>query len=110
MTAVIHHGPPGSYKSFGVLQDEVIPSLKAGRTVVTNVRGLDSIERIESALDVDIPETAQLISIPHDADGFKTMAVWFHWAPKGALIFMDEGQRIYPTRLRGLTGFDYPAV
>ena len=46
MTAVIHHGPPGSYKSFAIIQDVVIPALIQGRTVVTNIRGLNNIDRI----------------------------------------------------------------
>lgn len=108
MTSVVHHGPPGSYKSFGVLQDEAIPALQAGRTVVTNVRGFDSIETIEQALNIDIPDSAELITIPHNKEGFEAMARFYHWAPKGALIFMDEGQRIYSTRLKSLTEFDYP--
>ena len=34
------------------------------------------------------------------------MGTFFHWAPVGALILMDEGQRVYPTRLRSLNMFD----
>ncbi|WP_276678019.1 zonular occludens toxin family protein [Thalassolituus oleivorans] len=114
MTAVIHHGPPGSYKSFAVVQDVVIPALLKGRTVVTNVRGLDSIERIQKALSIDLekhPEfkNAQLITVKHDSKrGFEHMAKFFQWAPFGALIVMDEGQQIYPTRLRNLSEFDTP--
>lgn len=106
MTACIYHGPPGSYKTFSLIQDVVVPALISGRSVVTNIRGLDDIDRIESALGVTIPDAAELITISHDKQGFDDMARFFHWAPEGALIVMDEGQRVYPSRLRNLSQFD----
>ncbi|MBU3068779.1 hypothetical protein KOI40_03050 [Aestuariicella sp. G3-2] len=108
MTAVIHHGPPGSYKSFTITQRKVIEALQQGRTVISNVRGLNSIENIEKALNIEFPPEAELISVPHTLDGCRTMARFFHWAPRGALIFIDEAQKVYPTRLRNLTEFDLP--
>lgn len=109
MTAVIHHGPPGSYKSFAIIQQVVIPALVEGRTVITNIRGLNDIDRICEVMKVEIPEDTQLIAIEHDSDeGFEHMARFFQWAPVGALIVMDEGQEIYSTRLKGLAAFDTP--
>ena len=108
MTAVVFHGPPGSYKTFSCIQDVVIPALQAGRTVVTNIRGLDDIDRIEQALDIELPDEAQIISLPHSREGFHDIGCFFHWAPEGALIAMDEGQRVYATRLRSLSEFDLP--
>ncbi|WP_221794602.1 zonular occludens toxin family protein [Oceanobacter mangrovi] len=109
MTAVIHHGPPGSYKTFALIQRVIIPALQQGRVVCHNIRGLDSIPRITEAMDIEVPESAQLICIKHDSqEGFEYMAKFFQWAPVGALIVMDEGQRVYPTRLRSLAEFDTP--
>lgn len=122
MAAVIHHGPPGSFKTFSVIQYEVIPALQAGRIVVTNVRGLDFIPRIYQSLykpltrldkllskkPFSIPDGTRLISIPHDNAGFQVMAEWYQWVPKNCLILMDEGQRVYPTRLKDLSKYDYP--
>lgn len=109
MTAVIHHGPPGSYKSFAIIQEVVIPALVQGRTVVTNIRGLNNIDRICEVMNVEIPEDTQLVSIEHDSDdGFEHMARFFQWAPIGALIVMDEGQEVYSTRLKSLAIFDTP--
>ena len=108
MTAVIYHGPPGSYKTFSVTQDVIVPALLKGRVVVTNIRGLTSLETIEDALKIDLPDTAEILALPHTREGFHDIARFFHWAPKGALIVMDEGQRVYPTRLRSLATFDYP--
>lgn len=109
MTAVIHHGPPGSYKTFALVQRVIIPALQAGRVVCHNIRGLNSIPRICEAMGIEVPETAKLITVQHDSvEGFEYMARFFHWAPPGALIVMDEGQRVYPTRLRSLSEFDLP--
>ncbi|ASP40351.1 hypothetical protein CHH28_17445 [Bacterioplanes sanyensis] len=109
MTAVIHHGPPGSYKSFAIVQDVVIPALKQGRTVITNIRGLNCVDTIAQTMKMDVPDTAKLINVKHDSqDGFEHMARFFQWAPVGALIVMDEGQRVYPTRLKSLSVFDTP--
>jgi zona occludens toxin len=109
MTAVIHHGPPGSYKTFALIQRVIIPALEQGRTVCHNIRGLNSVDRIASTMEIDVPPEAKLICVKHDAqDGFEHMARFFQWAPVGALIVMDEGQRVYPTRLRSLAEFDTP--
>lgn len=122
MTAVVYHGPPGSYKTFSVMQDVIIPELIKGRVVVTNIRGLDDLGRIEEVINrhpkgktlfkkpeyIELPDTAEIISLPHNLEGFAEMAKFHHWAPLGALIVMDEGQRVYPTRLRSLSEFDFP--
>ena len=110
MTAVIHHGPPGSYKTFALIQRVIIPALKKGRTVCHNIRGLNSVERIANAMEIELPPEAKLIAVEHDSQaGFEYMAKFFQWAPVGALIVMDEGQRVYPTRLRSLAEFDTPS-
>lgn len=106
MTTVIHHGSPGSYKTFSIVQNVLIPALEQGRLVITNIRGFDSIDKIKTALNISMPDNAAIWYIEPDDEGFKTMATFFHWAPAGALIAMDEGQRIYPTRSRRFDDFD----
>lgn len=109
MTAVIHHGPPGSYKTFALIQRVIIPALQEGRTVCHNIRGLNSVERIANTMGIEIPAEAKLMAVEHDSQaGFEHMARFYQWAPVGALIVMDEGQRVYPTRLRNLSEFDTP--
>lgn len=105
MTAVIHHGPPGSYKTFSLVQRVVIPALKAGRVVVTNIRGLNDLDAIR-AIAGDIPDTATIYYLEPNTEGFDAMARFHHWAPAGALIAMDEGQRVYPTRLKNFDSLD----
>lgn len=118
MSIVIHHGPPGSYKSSGVIQRFALPALKGedkafpdGRCVVTNVRGFDSVEKIEAALGIDLPSGAEIISLETETrDALETMGRWFHWAPPGALIIMDEAQAVYPAGRRDfkIEALDYP--
>ena len=40
MAASIFHGPPGSFKSASAFWYEVLPALRAGRVVVTNIEGI----------------------------------------------------------------------
>lgn len=97
MSLCIHHGPNGSFKSFGIVQRQVLPALLAGRTVVTNVKGLDCIDTICEAMDVEVPDTARLIFVKTKGshEGKEKMRNWFHWVPFGALIVIDECQTIY---------------
>ena len=95
MTCVIHHGNPGSFKTFALVQREIPKALEEGRTVITNIRGIESIEAFENALKINAHPQAQLIAIPHDKEGFDTIGRFFQWAPPGALIIIDEAQRVY---------------
>lgn len=121
MSCVIHHGPPGSFKSFGTIQRNAIPALigkteidadgneiTVGRTVVTNIRGFNSLERIEQALDVQLHPDSKIIYVDADSEkGFDAMRHFFHWVPFGALIAMDETQIIYSKkRHRDLSRLD----
>ena len=109
MSGKIHHGPPGSYKTSGAVQDDVIPELRKGRVVVTNVRGLTQ----EQVLTVypDLPETAEIINVNTDEpEGMAEMRRWFHWAPLGCLLLVDEAQIVFPKKWRekDLSALDYP--
>ncbi len=106
MATEIVHGNPGSYKSAALIFLYGINALKKGRTVVTNIRGFDDIEKIESVYDCAFPPGANLVNVGFNEEGFSKMARFFHWVPEGACILMDEGQRVYPTRLRSLSEFD----
>lgn len=100
MATSIHHGPPGSFKSFTLVQRFAIDALKEGRVVITNIRGLTSIDRIQDQFpDAKFPESSDLWFIDTEiAEGRALMAGWFHWVPLRALIIIDECQRIYPNR------------
>jgi len=110
MSIAIHHGPPGSYKTSGAIQDNFIPAAKAGRLIVTNIRGLDSVQQVKKVLK-KIPDDFDLLNVDTTTEkGRFIMARWFHWLPKGAYLLIDEINTIYPTDYRdaALKEFDYP--
>lgn len=106
MTTAIIHGDPGSRKTVTLVAQYGIPALYEGRTVVSNIRGFTDLKQIEKVYGKKLPPEAKLISVPFTREGFKRMGNFFHWAPPGALILMDEGQRVYPTRMRDLKFYD----
>lgn len=106
MTSSIVHGDPGSFKTATLVSQFGIPALYKGRKIVTNIRGFNDLAKIEKVYKKKLPEEAEIIFVPFTRDGFEQMARFFHWAPEGALILMDEAQRIYPTRITKLNPFD----
>lgn len=106
MTTAIIHGDPGSFKTSSLVSDYLVPAVKEGRLIITNIRGIISLEEISDLYGFELPDTAEIMQVPFDQNGFEQMARFFHWAPHGAIILMDEGQRVYPTRLRDFKGFD----
>ncbi|ATD10250.1 zonular occludens toxin domain-containing protein [Pseudoalteromonas piscicida] len=98
MATSIFHGAPGSFKSASAVWFELLPALRAGRLVVTNIEGIKPIEDIEQELNETFPETAKLWRMSSQSDtGHKLWRNWYHWVPCGALIIMDEVQDIYLT-------------
>lgn len=100
MATAIHHGAPGSFKSFTLVQRFSIQALKEGRVIVTNIRGFNTIERVKAQFpDIEFPESAQIIFVTGETKhGRHLLAGFFHWVPMGAMILIDEAQRVYPDR------------
>jgi zona occludens toxin len=100
MATSIHHGAPGSFKSFTLVQRFGIDALKEGRTIVTNIRGFKHIDEIKLLFPkIVFPDTANIIYVTSEtALGRLLMGGFFHWVPFRALILIDEAQRIYPKR------------
>ncbi|MFP7409479.1 zonular occludens toxin family protein [Aeromonas veronii] len=110
MSIKIHHGAPGSYKSSGAIHTDVLPAIKAGRHIITNVRGFTA-ERCREVLGKAVPESFQVTYIETESqDGRDHFARFYHWAPKGAFFLVDEVQRIFPPSWRqsDLDRLDYP--
>lgn len=97
MAIWIHHGAPGSYKSSGAIASDVLPAVKEGRLIITNVRGF-SAERCRKVLKPsEIGDGFDVMHIDTDhVDGRDKLARFFHWAPKGAFFLIDECQRVFP--------------
>jgi zona occludens toxin len=100
MASAIHHGPPGSFKSNAVVQRFGIQALREGRTVVTNIRGFDSLDRIKDVFFNDeFPPEARLIFIDTSTQIARDyFACWYKWIPFRAMVIIDEAQTIYPDR------------
>ncbi|MGG5572838.1 zonular occludens toxin domain-containing protein [Vibrio diazotrophicus] len=96
MAITIRTGANGSYKSSYVCHFVILPALKAGRVVVTNIEGMQPLEEIEKRLDITFPSTARLIRIfSRDKNGIDLWQHFFSWCPLGALIVIDECQDIF---------------
>lgn len=104
MAIKIHHGPPGSYKTSGAVHDDFVKAAEAGRTIVTNVRGLDDAARIIDVLEglgIDVPATFELIWVDTaNQEGRDRIARWWHWVPHNAFIILDEAQMLFPASWR----------
>lgn len=109
MPIKIHHGPPGAYKTSGAMGDDFLREARAGRVIVTNVRGV-SRERVLAEFD-DLPASFDVIHVGDKTpEDLQKWAKWFHWVPKGAFIFVDEAQLLFPKswREQDLRALDYP--
>lgn len=109
MSIKIHHGPNGSYKTSGAIQDDAVPALKEGRLIITNVRGF-TLERVLQVMP-ELPGTVDIINLDLESlDDMDRMRTWFQWAPRGAFIIFDETQLVFPKawRERDLERFDFP--
>ncbi|MBF0146708.1 MAG: hypothetical protein HQL84_11985 [Magnetococcales bacterium] len=126
MPITIYYGPPGAYKTSSALLDFFADAAFSGRTVMTNIRGLDDRARVVSVLEKRFeakgfgPWRTQVKKVPdhwqliyrqsEDSNGIKEWQTFFHDLPRGALIIIDEAQRIYRKELtaKQLSEFDYP--
>ncbi len=96
MAVIIHHGPAGSYKTSSAVWFYLLPALRAGRVVVTNVEGMYPLDEIEQLLGEKFPDSAKLWRISSQiTENRKLWRVWFNWMPIGALVLLDEAQDIY---------------
>ncbi|MGF1760013.1 hypothetical protein L4D76_19165 [Photobacterium sagamiensis] len=96
MAVAIYHGAAGSYKSASAVWFQILPALREGRCVVTNIKGMKTVEDIEKALGERFPTSTKIIRILANNDnGIRLWQHFYCWAPLGALIVIDEAQDIY---------------
>jgi zona occludens toxin len=111
MAIVIEHGPNGSYKTASVVWHRIVPALREGRCVVTNVLGMYPLEEIEEKLGEKFPDSARLFRIFAVADDTRELwRRWFHWMPIGALVVIDECQDIFSLSGWKSTGLDLQPI
>ncbi|MGE4307159.1 MAG: zonular occludens toxin domain-containing protein [Novosphingobium sp.] len=109
MSIKIHHGPNGSYKTSGAIQDDAIRALKEGRVIITNIRGF-TLERAYQVFP-DLPDSTDIVNLSLESlEDLEKMRSWFMWVPKGAFIIFDETQLVFPKSWResDLKRFDFP--
>lgn len=85
-------GLPGSGKSYGVTEHVIIPSVKEGRHVVTNI----PLEQDELLADHGKPES-KITQLPEDWFERDDMA---ELVPPGAVLVLDELWRRWPAGLK----------
>lgn len=92
----IHHGPDGTYKTSGAIKDDIIPLIKSGRTLVTNVRGFSRANAVKVLGRKNVHSDFRVIFVDTEIQsGRDKLARFFHWAPNGAFFVIDEVQRIF---------------
>jgi zona occludens toxin len=122
MSIKIHHGPPGSYKTSGSVGDDFVAAVFSGRTIITNVRGLNDRQRVVDVLNKarrffffkrfkdPVPDSFDLIWIDTRVEeGREKLSRFFQWAPHGAFLMVDEAQAIWLQEwtTKELHKFDY---
>lgn len=103
MAVKIRHGANGSYKSATAVWFDLLPALRQGRVVVTNIQGMESVETIEKRLGERFPPSAKIIKIYSLTESGRYMwQNFYNWMPMGAYMIIDECQDIYSKTV----GFD----
>jgi zona occludens toxin len=92
----IHHGPDGTFKTSGAIKDDILPIIKSGRTLVTNVRGFSREKAIKVLGKKFVHKNFKVIFIDTEQEsGRQKLARFFHWCPTGSFFVIDEVQRIF---------------
>lgn len=113
MSIKIYHGAPGSYKTSGAVHLDFVNAVKAGRHVITNVRGLsheDTVRDVLEARHINVPDSFQLTHLDTtERATMQRLRCFHHWAEPGVFFLIDEIQEVFPKRFRDkqLAAFDY---
>lgn len=98
MALSLYCGIMGSGKSYELVSQVVLPALKDGRRVVTNIEGLDP-DKISHFLDKDVHDLLVFVS---DTDPLEP-SFWYHpetnktaTTQPGDLLVLDEAWRMFP--------------
>lgn len=94
MSIVAYTGLPGSGKSYTVVEQQILPALKAGRLVVTNL----PVRRDLLCQDLGV-DTQMLREFPAEAVAAQPEMI-FEVAPNGCVLVLDEVWRLFPAGLK----------
>lgn len=103
MGLTLLHGLNGSGKTYHAVKDFLIPALKAGRNVITNIDGIDT-EYLHIAFGISYENLEKLVLYPPGEDlsqagGFDDPMTRFYeicQKQKNTLVLFDEIQTYYP--------------
>lgn len=98
-------GTPGSFKSCYAVENFVLPALRKGRKVFTNIEGL-SVTHIATYYDMDpisVEENLQVLGRVYDQDGTwhedrDKIRKFYEDLPINALVIIDEAQNYFSSR------------
>lgn len=98
-------GSPGSYKSVHVLEKYIIPALKKGRPVYTNIENISAIH-IATYFDmspIECDSNLHILGRVYDDDGkyhedTSMIRHFYENVPNNALIVIDEAQNYFSSR------------
>lgn len=100
-------GSPGSFKSVHVLEKYIIPALKKGRHVYTNIEDISAVYiAIYFGMDpIDAESHLHVLGREYDEETGKPLAenpdlvrLFYKDVPNNALIVIDEAQNYYSSR------------
>ncbi|MFL1804623.1 zonular occludens toxin domain-containing protein [Plesiomonas shigelloides] len=96
MAIKIRDGANGTFKSASCVLYDLLPALRAGRAVITNIEGLLPLDEMQKVLGETFPETARLVRVYSCNDaGVQLWQGWFNWIPPDCMIIIDEAQDIF---------------
>lgn len=98
-------GTPGSYKSCYAVENFVLPALKAGRKVYTNIEGLNPayIATYYDLDPIDVDNNLNILGRVYDDDGSyhedrDKIRRFYEDLPQNALVIIDEAQNYFSSR------------
>ena len=94
MSILLYSGLPGSGKSYGAVENVILPALKKNRIIVTNLK-------LKMGYLADDFPKAKVIQFEMDQElGFFTFDNPLFQDNKGAVFVIDEAARYWPAGLR----------
>ena len=94
MSIYAYTGLPGSGKSYSVVQHQVLPALREGRKVVTNL----PLKR-DLVLEETRADAGQLLEFPTDLVAADPERIFEHF-PEGSVLILDEVWKLFPSGLK----------
>lgn len=106
---VFHEGLPGSGKSYEACVMHILPALKAGRDVITNINGINH-EKFSALTGIPVPVLQKMlvcISHNHCDDEENRLelvkADFLTLTKKDSMVVIDEIQDMFPTKRQPVT-------